>query len=375
VTFHRLTGIVDPWLLLPVLALAVLGTLVVQALGGDPPVLTPFTAEAWRHTGYLVLGIAAMFVAARVDYRLLRRLAPAGYVAALLVLAAVLVIGASEYGARRWIALGPLSVQPSEFAKLAIVVAGAALAAERPAGWRPLLVWLALIGPPLGLILIQPDLGTSLAVLLTWSIMVVIWGLHWRLLGGLGAAGLAVVPLAFTLAVPDYQRERIAVFVDPGRDPLGTGFTMRQVEVALGAGGWTGNGLFSGAASALDGLATRGSDFVFALLGESLGLIGAVVIVTLYALIAWRGLRIAAAADDGFGRLLAAGLTAMIVAQATLHIAVNLRLFPATGIALPFISQGGSALVAMLLAAGVLQNIASHRPPTERELWTGERWR
>jgi cell division protein FtsW (lipid II flippase) len=373
-TLRRVTGISDPWILVAVALLCGAGALVIQAIASHPSGLSPMTAETARQLIYLGVGTVLMLVAARTDYTLLRRFAPAAYGLAILLLLAVLVLGSSEYGARRWIAFGPLTIQPSEFAKLALVVGGAALVAERTPGWRPLVVWLGVLMPVVGLVLIEPDLGTSLAILATWAVMVIAWGLHWRLLGGLAAAGLAVVPLAFAIAVPDYQRERIAVFVDPERDPLGTGFTVRQVEVALGAGGWTGDGLFNGV-SALDGLSTRTSDFVFAQTGEALGLLGALVILAMYALIAWRGMRAAALAPDAFGRLLAAGLTAMIVAQAAMHIAVNTRLFPATGIALPFISQGGSALVAMLIAAGILQSIAAHRPPTSREQWTGERWR
>jgi cell division protein FtsW (lipid II flippase) len=190
----------------------------------------------------------------------------------------------------------------------------------------------------------------------------------------MAVAAVAVIPLAYTVAVPDYQRERLAVFVHPGRDPFGSGFTLRQVEVAFGSGGLFGNGMLEGAHSALEGLATRTSDFAFAQVGEALGLVGAVAVIAIFAIVAWRGIRAATVAPDAFGRLLAVGLTATITAQALMHIAVNLRLFPATGIALPFVSQGGSALVTMFAAIGLLESIAAHRPATGREQWTGERW-
>jgi cell division protein FtsW (lipid II flippase) len=156
---------------------------------------------------------------------------------------------------------------------------------------------------------------------------------------------------------------------------LGSGFALRQVEVALGSGGITGSGLLAGGASALDGVATRTSDFAFAQAGEAFGLAGTALIIALFALIAWRGIRAAMLAPDEFGRMLAIGLTCTITSQALMHIAVNLRLFPATGIALPFISQGGSALVAVFAAVGILESIAARRPATAREQWTGTRWR
>jgi rod shape determining protein RodA len=372
----RAGGVADGWLLLPLLVLAPLGALVIEVATSSHMALPPahVTADAARQAAYLVVGLVAMFTLAHVDYRLLRRLAPATYVAALAALVLVLALGSSQFGARRWLAIGTLTVQPSEFAKLAMLVAGAALAADRDPRARPLLAWLALLAIPTGLVLLEPDLGTALVVGAAWLAMVIAWGLPWRTLAGMAIAALAVIPLVYTVAVPDYQRERLAVFVHPGRDPLGSGFTLRQVEVAFGSGGLFGNGMIEGAHSALEGLATRTSDFVFAQIGEAFGLVGAVVVIATFAIVAWRGLRAATVAPDAFGRLLAVGLTTTITAQALMHIAVNLRLFPATGIALPFVSQGGSALVTMFAAIGLLESIAAHRPATAREQWSGERW-
>ena len=175
---------------------------------------------------------------------------------------------------------------------------------------------------------------------------------------------LAAGPLAFALAVPDYQRERLAVFLDPGRDPFGSGFSLRQVEAALGSGGLTGEGLFGGAESQLYGVSARSSDFVFALVGEELGLLGGLAVIALFAVVAWRGLEASRRAPDAFGRLLAAGLTALILTQAVVNVAVNLRLLPATGLPLPFVSGGGSALLVMFVAAGLLQSVHGQRLPS-----------
>jgi rod shape determining protein RodA len=266
-----------------------------------------------------------------------------------------------------------VTVQPSEFAKIATVIAVASYAANREPGIRAMLTSLGLALLPMALVLVEPDLGTTLVLAAAWGVLIAAWGVSWRVLGGLTALGLSALPVLFAVAVPDYQRERLAVFLDPARDPLGSGFTMRQVEIALGGGGLTGRGI-DGAASALDGVATRASDFAFAQLGEQMGLVGAGLVLLLYAVIAWRGLEAAMHAPDRFGRLLATGLTATIVLQALMHIAVNTRLFPATGIPLPFISTGGSALVGMCVSAGLIQAVAAYRPARPRALWQGERW-
>lgn len=368
--------IADWWLLLAILVLSPLGLLVIAATTNDGgPAAGALSSETARQAAYGAVGLVAMLVLSQLDYQLLRRFAPAVYAIAIALLIGALVLGASQFGARRWIAIGPLTVQPSEFAKIAIVCAGATIAADRAPTASRLVLWTIAVAVPAALVLVEPDLGTALVIGCAWTAMVVAWGVRWRTLCGLAVAVLAVVPIAFAVAVPDYQRERLAVFVHPDRDPLGSGFTLRQVEVALGSGGITGNGLLRGGASALDGVATRSSDFAFAQSGEALGFVGSAIIISLFALIAWRGIRAAMIAPDRFGRLLAIGLTATITMQALMHMAVNLRLFPATGIALPFISQGGSALVAMFAAVGILESIAARRPPTTREQWTGERWR
>lgn len=367
----------DWWLVLAVLVLSPIGLMMIQATAGNGVSLSPsaVSTDAARQTIYAIIGLIAMLTFSQLDYQLLRRFAPVAYLAAVGMLIAVLVIGANQFGAHRWIAIGPLTVQPSEFAKIAIIAAGASAAAERDPTPRRLVLWAVAVAPLAALVLVEPDLGTALVIGAAWTAMIVAWGVRWRLLAGLAIAALAIVPIAFAIAVPGYQRERLAVFVHPDRDPLGSGFTLRQVEVALGSGGWNGNGLLRGGASALDGVGTRASDFAFAQAGEALGLLGTALIIALFALITWRGLRAATAAPDQFGRLLAVGLTVTIAAQALMHMAVNLRLFPATGIALPFVSQGGSALVAMFAAIGILESIAARRPATSREQWTGARWR
>ena len=359
----------DPTLIAAGLALVTLGLLMIRGATLNDG-WTWLANPATRQALYLGVGLLAFFGLRRTDYRRLERWALWVYVGAVAALVLVLILGTDAHGARRWIDVGPITVQPSEFAKVASVIVLAAFTSRRDPSRRAAGVALALVVPPAVLVLMEPDLGTTLTLGLLWVTMLAVWGISWRVFGGIALVAVAVLPLLF-VAVPDYQRERIAVFVDPSRDPLGSGFTSRQVEVALGSGGLTGRGF--GGSSALEGLAPRTADFAFAQLSEQTGLVGGLCVLALFVVVAWRGIHTASAAPDTFGRLLTAGLTAVIIGQAALHIAVNLRLFPATGIPLPFISQGGSALVTVFAALGIIESVAAHRPTLDSTLWRGER--
>jgi rod shape determining protein RodA len=366
----------DGWLWLAVVLLVPVGVVMVHSAALAAQVSAPsrVTAEALRQGMYAAAGIVAMFALARLDYRWLQRGAVAVYVVSALALAAVLVIGIAEHGARRWLGAGGVTVQPSEFAKIGLAIALAAYGAARQPRVPTALAALGLACVPASLVVLQPDLGTVIVLCGVALVVLVVWGLSWRILLALGAVVAALVPLAFT-AVPAYQRERLAVFLDPNRDPLGSGFNLRQVELALGTGGLTGHGLFSGAQSHLDAVAARSSDFMFGFVGAELGALGALGVLALLALVVTRGLQAASRAPDAFGRLLAVGLTAIVLIQGTVNVAVNLRLAPVTGIPLPFISQGGSSLFVMLIAAGLLQSIAARRPTTTAERWQSDRAR
>ena len=354
--------------------LTALGIVMVYSasLGEAPhPRVTP---AAFRQALFALTGLGLMLAAARLDYRALRRVAAPAYALAILLLVAVLAVGVAEHGARRWLGTEGLTLQPAEFAKPVVALAMAAYMSGRTPRGGSLVTALALALVPMGLVLVQPDLGTVLAFAGCWTAMVLAWGTPWRLLAGVAGGGLALVPVLFAVGVSGYQRERLAVFLDPSRDPLGSGFNLRQAEVAMGSAGLTGEGLFTGGGE-LETVAARSSDFVFALVGQQLGLLGGLLVIVLLAVVVWRGFSAAHAAPDAFGRLLAVGLTATVLTQAFVNIAVNVRLFPATGIPLPFVSQGGSSLVTMLMVVGLLQSVFSRRAATAREQWRGERWR
>jgi rod shape determining protein RodA len=366
---NRIGG--DPFLIVAVTTIIGIG--VASLHGVTQPTGGGISGDLVRQIASLVIGAIAFISASRVDYRLLRSTQLLLYLGGIAALLLVLVVGTQEFGARRWFVIGSYSLQPSEFGKLTTVVTVAAFASQRESRPRSFLIISLLFAVPTLLILVEPDLGSSLVLVAAWLTMMVAWRVPLRVLSGLATAVLAFIPLTFALAVPAYQRERLAVFLDPDRDPLGSGFTLRQVEVALGSGGVTGRGL-SAAGSALEGLATRSSDFVLAQIGEQLGLAGTLAIVSAFAIIAWRGLAIAGSAADRFGQLLAVGITTLLVVPGILHIAVNVRLFPATGIPLPFVSLGGSALVVSCVGAGLLLSIANRQPPNPTERWTGARW-
>lgn len=347
----------DRWLWVAVLALVPLGLLMVSSASAVSSAdrLTP---EARRQAVYAGIGLLGMVAATRLDYRVLRSAARPLFAATLAALGAVIAIGVANHGAQRWLAVGEFTVQPSEFAKFTLSLALAAYACERRPRLPAIAATAVMLALAVGLVLLQPDLGTVIVLSGSWLGFLVVWGAGWRLLGGLIATAAALGPVALAVAVPAYQRERLAVFFDPARDPLGSGFNLRQVELALGSAGVTGHGLYSGAESHLDSVAARSSDFMFGFLGAELGLVGGLLLLSLLALLVARGFTVAAHAPDMFGRLLAATLTSVIFVQGLVNVAVNLRLFPATGIPLPFISQGGSSLVVMLIAVGVVQSIA-----------------
>jgi len=366
----------DPWLLAGMAGLLLVGVGIAASVGGAESPGAPF--EGGPGARQLLLasaGLGIALAASMVDYRLLRRHALWLYLGALALLVAALVIGIDIHGSRRWLGVGAATVQPSELAKIAVLVMMSAALAGRLVGAGLTMLALGLAMPAIALVVIEPDTGTAL-VLATGSLALVIAaGAPWRVVASLLIAAVAVVPLLLAVAVPDYQRERLAVFVDPARDPLGSGFNVRQAEVAISTGGLTGDGLFNEDESSLEHVAARGSDFAFAQVGEDLGLAGNIAVLALFGLIAWRGFEAARTAPDAFGQLLAAGLTSIVVAQAALHVAVNVRLFPATGITLPFVSAGGTSVLTVCLIVGLLQSIAAQRPASSREQWTAVRWR
>lgn len=306
-----------------------------------------------------------MVVVAAVDHRWVRRLTPIAYLASLGGLVWVLVAGDTINGSRSWLSVGPLSLQPSELAKLTVVVAMALVASEvaragrrhRAGAWE-VAAMLAVAGVPAGLILLQPDLGTLLVLAVTVLGVLTAAGAGRRWLALVAGGGLAAVLFAALSGVlQPYQVDRFLAFTDPSLDPRGAGYNTEQARIAIGNGGLFGQGLFSGSQTRSGFVPEQHTDFVFTVAGEELGLVGAGVLVLLLGVVVWRALAIAAASDDVFGRVAATGIASWFGFQAFQNIGMCLGIMPVTGVPLPFVSYGGSSLFACLLAVGLLQNI------------------
>ena len=315
----------------------------------------------------LGLGLGGMVAVSLLDYRRLQAWAAVLLGAVVLVLGLVLTpLGSASNGAQSWFALGGYQVQPSEYAKVAMIVVLAAVfgATREPPGLRQLATGLAAWAVACGLILLQPDFGTFMVfVPILFGVLLVggvrlRWLLVLALVGSIGVVGM------FKLNVlKEYQKERLTAFIDPGADPSGRGYTYnaRQALIAIGSGGVTGKGYLRGTQTNLQYVPEQKTDFVFTVVGEELGFAGAMLLLALLALLAWRGLRIAAIARDPFGALIAAGVVSMLVFQAFVNIGMTIGIMPITGIPLPFVSYGGSSLVSSFLAVGLLENVHMRR--------------
>jgi cell division protein FtsW len=309
-----------------------------------------------------VLGLAVLVVAMRVDYRTYRNEPFIWCLLGVVFLMLVAVLfSAPVNGTRRWFGIGGLGIQPSELAKVACVFFTALMLERRMHRIDDLSYSLMpiglIIGLVVGLILLQPDFGTSISLALVVAVMVFAAGLHYRYF--IGLALVAFPPIYLLLVAAPYRRRRLLAFWDPWADPLGDGFQIIQSLVAVGTGGVFGRGLMGGVQK-LFYLPEPHTDFIYAVISEELGLIGATAILLCFCVIAWRGLRIAARAQDTFGSFVALGLTTMIAAQAFVNISVVLGLMPTKGIPLPLVSFGGSSLLINLLGMGVLLNISQH---------------
>ena len=351
-------------LLTAVLALVAIGVVMVYSAstvrsylaGGDPG------AQGIQQAIWAVLGIGAMLLASRIDFRLLRYLAIPIYLASLVLLALVLVpgIGYEAFGSRRWLVVpGIGSFQPAELAKLAICIYLAHWLDRRgrmaKSFWNGLVPFALLVAPGFVLIALEPDLGTSGVYAITALSIFFMAGANLLYLGAIGSA-VAAAAVVMVTRTP-YQLQRVETFLDPFRDPLGAGYNTIQALYALGLGGLAGQGLGASKQKFLY-LPAPSTDFIFAIIGEELGLVGTLTVVALFLLLTYHGYRIAIHAPDTFSGLLAAGITTWLVVQAGINMMVVTALLPVTGIPLPFISYGGSALTINLVAVGILLSIS-----------------
>ena len=356
--------------LLLVVALISLGSLLTiasatRSLPGVSPAYYPEHQLIW-----LVFGVIAMVAVASVDYRNLRPYASWAYAIALLLLALVLVHGSSALGAVRWIKIGPFQLQPSEFAKVFLVVGLADLLAAKKSmnRWRDLVSPILFTAVPAALVFKQPDLGTALIFVAILIVMLFMAGARvWHLLllfgGGMGLMVLWIyVHLRFHVPLPlihSYQLSRLLIFLDPNADPNGSGYNIIQSLISIGSGGLYGLGLHSNQAI-LSFLPESSTDFIFAVVGLDFGFVGAGVLLVLYLVFVWRGLNVVSDVHDQFGILLGAGVLAMIATQVLMNAGMAMAVLPVVGVPLPFFSYGGSSVLADFIGLGMLLSLRLH---------------
>lgn len=355
----------DLWIIIPTLLILAIGVIMVYSASAILA-FHDFGDSFYylkRQLIFAVLGVAAMIITMHTDYHVWRRVANIGLIVCFLLLVIVLIpgIGVERGGARSWLGIASFGIQPSEFMKMAMIVFMARVLSEPESRItsfnRGLLPMLLILGLAFGMIMLQPDLGTG-AVLLGATLMVIYTaGAKLSHLAWLGVVGLA--GFAGLIAAAPYRLQRITSFLDPWQDPLGAGYQIIQSLYAIGPGGLVGLGLGM-SRQKYSYLPEPQTDFIFSIIAEELGFIGAATVLLLFLLLIWRGMRTAITAPDSFGSLLATGIVGMIAVQVIINIAVVTGMMPVTGITLPLISAGGSSLTLMLTAIGILLNISRY---------------
>lgn len=335
-------------------------------IGSATHINNPSEDRYWyvqRQGLFALMNFIIIFITLHFDYKSLNRYGNVLYAINLIMLLAVMFVGQSALGAQRWIQIGPISLQPSEFSKIIMIISIAKILDKQTGKLNtikdviPIFIY---VGIPFLLVLKQPDLGTALVFMAILFGMIFVAGINTRVLMTIIGAGIAFMPI-FWHFLKDYQKKRLTVFIDPNVDPLGSGYHIIQSKIAIGSGMIFGKGLFSGTQSQLDFLPENHTDFIFAVIGEELGFVGAAFVLLLYLVLLYRGVKIAGAARDNFGTLLATGITSMLTFHVLVNVGMNAGIMPVTGIPLPFMSYGVSSLTTNLISIGILLNIYMRR--------------
>jgi rod shape determining protein RodA len=356
------------WALVLLLStVASVGFIMLYSVAGGS--LEPWAAPQMKR---FALGMSAMFIVAMVPIWFWRNMAALAYLGSLLLLVAVELFGATGMGAQRWIDLGFMRLQPSELMKITVVVVLAAYydfldirKVSRPL-WVLLPVFLILL--PTGLVLRQPDLGTSILIITGGAIVMFVAGVHWAYFGAVFAMVIGLVAAVFASRgtpwqlLKDYQYSRIDTFLDPSRDPLGAGYHITQSKIALGSGGWNGRGFMQGTQSRLNFLPEKQTDFIFTTLAEEFGFVGGMGLLVLFGLVLAFCLASGISNKDRFGALLTIGIGGTFFLFFTVNMSMVMGLLPVVGVPLPLVSYGGSAMLVLLLAFGLVQSAHIHRP-------------
>ncbi|MCW1381819.1 rod shape-determining protein RodA [Novosphingobium sp. KCTC 2891] len=347
----------QPWrVILPLTALVVFGSMVLYSAAGGH-----FQPWAVTHVARFFVFLVMAGLIARVPQDWFKRSALPIYGVLCVLLVLVELIGGIGGGSQRWLNLGFMTLQPSELMKPGIVLVLAWFYSVLPVGevngWRAIAPAVLLLGLPAGLVMLQPDLGTGLAISFGAVVMMFLAGLPLRLfIGGLAAAAVAA-PIAFFTLLHDYQRKRVLVFMDPESDPLGSGYHITQSKIAIGSGGFLGKGFGHGSQSHLDYLPEAHTDFVFATMAEEWGMLGGLFVLFVFAVVMHWGLKVASNAPDRFSRLLAAGMTTTIFFYVCINLMMVMGLAPVVGIPLPFMSHGGSSMMTNMICIGTIMAV------------------
>jgi rod shape determining protein RodA len=343
-------------LLLAVLAISLLGVAMISSAIRNTPDLVGYDR---RQAQFLVLGLVMAVILAAVDYRLIVSSGLVWYCVGLATLLVVAIVGATIHGGQRWIPIGGFTFQPSELMKIMLVIALAQyLGNRREQPWRfgYLVVSFLIVAVPVGLVYLQPDLGTALVLVCIWGVVLFVSGVSLKQVGVLALIVAAALPIIW-MNLHGYMRDRVLAFTNPGEDPEIT-YMVDQALISIGSGGMWGKGYGAGTQSQLHFLRVRHSDFLFSVIGEELGFVGALVVLGLMGFIVYRLVRIGLRSSDGAGTIIACGVAALIAFQTVVNIGMNAGLLPVTGLPLPFISHGGSALMAQLAGIGLAQSVA-----------------
>ena len=353
----------DPILLVTTGVLALIGIVMIYSATKGKLTLAGLDPRYYvkRQVIFFLVSLIVLVVVSLFDYRRWEQLATAMYIGIVLALLAVLAgFGSTSNGSQRWFPVGPLQLQPSEFATLVLIVAIATYCARRPEGleFRDLVRMVLMAGLPILLIIKQPDLGTAIVCTVILLVMLTVAGMPGRYLVLLVVGAVVVVVLAINLGlVKHYQIQRLTSFISPGSASTTVKYQVDQAKFAIAHGGIFGQGLFKGAQTNLAYVPYQQTDFIFSAVGEQLGFVGAGVLIVLYGILAWRILRVAQMAKDVFGRLLCSGVFALLMFSVFENIGMNMGIMPVAGIPLPFLSYGGSSMIGFMAAIGIVSNV------------------
>jgi len=317
-------------------------------------------SEALQQMLFAAIGIVGLVLLARMDYRMLKKFSGILYLLTIIMLVATKFLGTAKLGATRWISLGFFQFQPSEVAKVFMVVVMAKFFAEnveqmhRPQVFAKSVVY---IGIPTVLVALQPDLGTAITFVIIWAAMLLVSNIKKRYVAGVTGLAVISMPIIYEFFLKDYQKHRILAFLNPAADPTGTGWNVAQAKIAIGSGQFWGRGLGHGPQSQLNFVPFKHTDFIFAALAEEMGFVGAFAVILLFGAILYRSLRIAMLSRDYYGMFLATGIFAVLFFHIFINIGMNLGIMPVTGIPLPLVSSGGTSVVITLLCIGILESI------------------